>query len=76
MKLTDNAQQILISKEQKALRTVLALKLDFTERWILKCAHENKENGPLTTMAAMRVIRQETGLRDEQILEESEVATA
>lgn len=37
-------------------------------RWI----SENQENGPLTTASCLQVIREETGLDDSQILEDTE----
>lgn len=72
MRLSNNAIQILGSPEKKGLRTKLALKLDFTERWVLILIAKNQPNSPLTTAGALRVIREETGLKDEQILEETE----
>ena len=66
--------------EQISDRKVLlqiALSLDFSEQWMRRVIENNKDNGPLTTALALRVIREETGLTDEQILEEGEqVATA
>jgi hypothetical protein len=66
--------------EQISDRKVLlqiALSLDFSEQWMRRVIENNKDNGPLTTAMALRVIREETGLTDEQILEEeSTEATA
>lgn len=78
MKLTEQAIQLLEGTERKAkaLRTMLALQLNFTERWIQKCIHENKDNGPLTTLAALKVLKQETGLTEEQLFAEPEKAIA
>lgn len=70
MKLTSKAQELIGNKDEKALRTRLALALNFTERWILKCIQENKPNGPLTTVAALKVIKKETGLKESELLEE------
>lgn len=47
----------------------LALALDFTEQWMRRVIETNKENGPLTTAKALQVIRETTGLTDDQILE-------
>lgn len=43
--------------------------LDKSEYTINRYIAENEENGMLTTAAALKVIREETGLTDEQILE-------
>lgn len=48
----------------------LALALDFTELWINKLIAANKEDAALTSASAMKVIREETGLTDSEILEE------
>ena len=68
MKLTEKALQQI---DNKTIRAKLALALDFTERWIIKCIKENKANGPLTTIAALRLIKRETGLKESEILEDS-----
>lgn len=61
-------------QQAKAIRTMLALDLHFTERWVLKCIEENKDNGPLTTVKAVERLKKETGLRQSQILiEEQEI---
>lgn len=57
------------SREAKAIRTLIALRLNFTEAWVGLRIKQNKENGPLTTMAAVEVIRKETGWDDEDILD-------
>jgi hypothetical protein len=71
MRLTNNIQELLLNKDAKGIRTRLALALDFSERWILKCAQDNKDNGPLTTIAALKVLRKETGFSQSEILEEA-----
>ena len=71
MKLTESLTSFLgnvKSKEARAIRTRIALALNFTETWIGLCIKQNKSNGPLTTAAALEVIRRETGLGDEEIL--------
>jgi len=70
MKLTENAIAAIDNLES---RLALAQALKFTETWIRSLITVNKENGPLTTASAMKVIRDLTGLDDSQILEESEV---
>jgi hypothetical protein len=72
MKLSTRALEIIgdtDSREAKATRTKIALALNCTERWVLKCIQENKDNGPLTKIAAFEVIRQDTKLSDSQLLE-------
>lgn len=54
-------------------RLKLALALGFSEQWIVKVINANKLNGPLTTVAALKVIREETGLTDYEILEHEKV---
>lgn len=51
----------------------LALALGFTELWINRLITANKENGPLTTAKALQVIGKETGLVNDEILEEDTV---
>lgn len=72
MKLTRKAIKGI--KEQTA-RLRLALALGFSEQWIIKVIGANKSNGPLTTALALKVIREETGLTDAEILQE-EIETA
>lgn len=75
MKLSEEVIGI-ISKQRdqqaKAIRTKLALDLNFTERWVLKCIEENKDNGPLTTVKAVERLKKETGLKQSQILVEGQ----
>jgi hypothetical protein len=75
MKLSNIALERI--SDRKVLLQI-ALSLDFSEQWMRRVIENNKDNGPLTTALALRVIRDETGLTDEQILEEekSEPATA
>ena len=79
MKLTGSIVEIIgatDNRRAKAIRTKLALALNFTERWVLKCIQENKDNGPLTTMKAMQVLREESEMSDSEILEEEETEAA
>lgn len=59
-----------ISDGQDAIDLELAIALGFTQVWIVRLALKNKKNGPLTTPNALRVIREKTGLGDNEILEE------
>lgn len=65
MKLSKRALKAI---NDKTIRLKLAMELKVTEQWIITLLGNNKENGPLTTAGAMRVIRQETRLSDDQIL--------
>lgn len=65
MRLTKKA---LTAINQKDIRLKLALALKCTEQWIIKIIVANKDNGPLTTASALEVIRQETKMKDDQIL--------
>jgi hypothetical protein len=73
MKLSPKAlKKISGSRDHSAkiTRTKLALTLNYTESWVRRCILENKDNGPLTTFAALQIIGEDTGLSQEQILVE------
>lgn len=59
----------IINKIGQSTRLKLALALNCSEQWIARVIDANKINGPLTTAAALKVIREETGLTDEDILD-------
>jgi hypothetical protein len=67
MKLTLKAISEL--KRNKRARARLQLELNKSEYTINKYIHDNDDN--LTKAAALRVIREETGLSDSEILEEA-----
>lgn len=71
MKLSKHALEAL--KDRK-LRLSMALELKFSEVWIDKLIEQNKENGPLTTVKAVMVFKNETKMKDDQILEEKKAA--
>lgn len=71
MKLTNKAIEAI---NNRATMLALALALGFTELWIKKIIEANKDNGHLTTVKALEVIKRETGLQDCDILEEVEEA--
>lgn len=76
MKLSNTAIERI--SDRKVLLQI-ALALNFSEQWMRRVIENNKNNGPLTTALALQVIREETGLTDDQILEEEkteEQATA
>lgn len=70
MKLTEYAINRLT--ESRELRFKLAIALEFTEVWIDRLIKHNKANGPLTTVAALGVLREIGEM--EQILENGSIA--
>lgn len=73
MKLT---QKALDAISIRSVKLALALGLGFSELWIGKLIEANKENGPLTTIMALGIIKKETGLSDQEILEAEEEVVA
>lgn len=55
-------------------RTRLALALECTDQTVIRYIRDNDDN--LTKAAALAVIREETGLEDSQLLEETAGSTA
>lgn len=70
MKLTDKA---LGAINNRSVILSLALGLNFTELWINKLIEANKDNGPLTTVRAISIIKKETGLKQDEILEQEAI---
>jgi len=70
MKLSNAALEMITDKRKTLL--ALALALDISEQWMRRVVENNKSNGPLTTVTALGIIRQETGLNDSEILVDSE----
>jgi hypothetical protein len=66
MKLTKKAAKQI---SNKTIRTKLALALETTDQSIRNYIKANKNNGPLTTFTALKVIKAETDLKDAEILE-------
>lgn len=66
MKLTQTAIEKIKPRE---VVLALALALEFTELWINKLISVNKDNSPLTTYTALQVIKEKTGLSEDEILE-------
>ena len=73
MKLTKKAIRRI---KDRGISLKLALALNFSEQWVLNLIEANKPNGPLTTIGVLRVIREETGLPDSELLEEEEPVKA
>lgn len=57
-----------------AVRLKLALGLAFTEGWVISLIGANKDNGPLTTAKALQIIKSETGLKTQELLEDLPVS--
>lgn len=51
------------------IRSTLALGLGHTEQWIIQLMKKNDSNGTLTTMAAIDIIKRETKLSEQDILD-------
>jgi hypothetical protein len=73
MKLSQKALQTI---NTQSTRLSIALTVPCSETWVRVLIKRNKENGPLTTVAVLKVIRRETGLTDDEILEVKEVQAA
>lgn len=69
MKLSQRALEIIGAKDQQPTRLKLALALGFSERWVERLIESNKPNSSLTTVAALEVITAETGLSQNDVLE-------
>lgn len=72
MKLTAIA---LSQINSPAVRHELSGVLQRTEQTIIRYIRANEHNGPLTTLGAMEVITQMTGLTYEEIIERAPVRT-
>lgn len=70
MKLT-NAAIGKLSDRMLAIKIAVALK--FSEQWMQRVIAKNKENGPLTTAMAIAIIKEDTGLTEEEILEQETI---
>lgn len=65
-------KQTIVEQLQKdrIFRAKIGDALGFTDVWIDRLIVANKDNGPLTTIKSILVIREELGLTDLEILEE------
>lgn len=70
MKVSNKAISSLSVRAKNRLALELDCSVQTIERWI----KENEENGKLTTAKAVQVISEETGLGQDQILEEAVTA--
>lgn len=69
MKLSKKA----IKRIKRETRQKLAIALGFSEYWVGRLVKNNKKNGPLTTPGALDVLKKETGLTDDEILEQEAI---
>jgi hypothetical protein len=69
MKLSNAAIERI---SERRILLLLALALDISEQWMRRVIEANKDNGPLTTAMALKVIAEQTGLKQEDILETEE----
>jgi len=74
MKLTKKALEVL--KGYTRLQNLVALEFGKSVYSVARWISENDENGMLTTAKAVQLIKQESELKDAEILEESEVKEA
>ena len=71
MRLTQTA----LNKITVKTRVLIALALDLSEQTVNRYLTQNREDGPITRVTALKIIQEETGLTQDQILTESK-ATA
>lgn len=60
-------------KKNKAVKSDLVVALDKHFGTIERLLNQNIKNGPLTTFAAVEIIKKATGLTEDQILEKDTV---
>lgn len=72
MKLTQEVIEIIRDRNKLRIRNRLALELDYSQQSIENWLSENEHDGKLTTATALKIISEETGLTQDQILMESE----
>jgi predicted transcriptional regulator len=70
MNLTNKAIKLL--QDNMQLRNQIAIELGCSEATIRRWLNENEPNNSLTTAAALKIITEETGMTQDQILTESE----
>ena len=66
MKLTEKAIEAI--KECNKCKVKLAYELDKSETTIWRMLNENKPNGTLTTVTALGIIEDETGIKKKELL--------
>lgn len=68
-------KQSILDQIKGNSRLRLALAVGCSEQWIIKLMDKNQPNGPLTLIAALNVLSEETGLTQDEILEEGNKIT-
>lgn len=69
MKLTDDAIKAMTLRARNRIAIELDCSVQTVDRWI----KENEDNGNMTKTLVVQIISEETGLNQDQILEESDV---
>lgn len=72
MKLSPEVIEIIRDRNKLRIRNRLALELDYSQQSIENWLSENEHDGKLTTATALKIITEETGLSQDQILIEAE----
>lgn len=67
---------LILKGSSSEFKQRLADALGVHEKTIYRYIADNEENGMLTTASALRLIRNESGLDDDQLLDESKVVKA
>lgn len=75
-------QRIYMKLSKKAIKALknrttmlaVAVALDFSEQWTTRLIAMNKDNGPLTTIKAIEVLKMETGLNQEDLLDQEPIS--
>ncbi len=69
MKLTQKAIDAITVRTKNRIALEMDCSVPTVDRWI----KENEDNGDLTKARVVEIIKEETGLKNQMILEESEV---
>ncbi len=72
MRLTKDIIKIVRDRDKLRIRNRLAFELDYSQQSIENWLEENADDGKLTTAKALKIICEETGMTQDQILMESE----
>jgi hypothetical protein len=67
MKLTEKAIEKIL--DCKNTRTSLCAEFDCSYHTMQRWVRDNKDNGELTTLAALEIILEHTGMKQEQVLD-------
>jgi DNA invertase Pin-like site-specific DNA recombinase len=72
MNLTNNVKELI--KDSTRIRNLIAAELGCSEQSVRRWINENEPDNDLTKASALKVIREETGLSDDEILTETVAA--